>query len=53
MTERAEYFAILASLAATGDYNSVTSLVEGAYQIWAAGNRICREAGLENEEAGK
>ncbi len=50
MNERAEYFAILAALAATGEYNSGTSLAEGAYQIWAAGHRICKEAGLKNEE---
>lgn len=52
MNERAEYFAILAALVATGN-DSVASLVDGAYQIWAAGNRICKEAGLKSEGAGK
>jgi hypothetical protein len=48
MSERAEYFAILAALCANGEYRSVAEMAEGAFRIWAAGNRICKEAGLTN-----
>ena len=50
MTERAEYFAILAALCVTDQELSSSKVAEAAYQIWAAGNRICKEAGLKNEE---
>lgn len=50
MNERAEYFAILAALAATGDYPSLKELAESAFQIWVLGSRICKEAGLTNGE---
>ena len=48
MNERAEYFAILAALCVTDENIGPRDVAETAYAIWAAGNRICSEAGLND-----
>lgn len=48
MNERSEYFAILAALCVTDQELSSSKVAEAAYQIWAAGNRICNEEGFTN-----
>ena len=45
MNQRAEYFTILAGLCA-GDKNTpyIAEVVQDAYQIWAAGDRVYKDA---------
>ena len=50
MNERAEYFAILAALCVTEDELSPQGVTKLAHQIWEAGDRVCKERRLTNEE---
>jgi hypothetical protein len=49
MNERAEYFAILAALCVSDEPVNPKYVAQFAYSVWAAGNRICLEAGLKEE----
>ena len=49
MNERAEYFAILASMCVSVDDIDRHKVAQLAYAIWAAGNRIASEAGLNEK----
>jgi hypothetical protein len=49
MNERAEYFAILAALCVSDETINPECVAEFAYSVWAAGNRIASEAGLNEK----